>query len=58
MREHPDWHDETATEYAERIAQEMLGVSAAEAYRQIDRGDLVGTLAESALQSARWLGGA
>lgn len=40
---------------AERTAQEFLGVSAAEAFEMLDRGELNGTLAENALLGLRFL---
>jgi hypothetical protein len=40
---------------AEQTAQQLLGVSAAEAFAMLDRGELDGTLAGSALSSLRFL---
>jgi hypothetical protein len=40
---------------AERTAQELLGVSAAEAFAMLDRGELAGTVAESALEGIRFV---
>jgi hypothetical protein len=40
---------------AEASAQELLGISAHEAFALIDRGELEGTLAGDTLRSLRWL---
>jgi hypothetical protein len=40
---------------AEQTAQELLGVSADEAFAMLDRGELDGTLAGGSLSSLRWL---
>jgi hypothetical protein len=43
---------------AEQTAQELLGVSAEEAFAMLDSGELEGTLAGGALRSLRFLLGA
>jgi len=40
---------------AEATARDLLGVSADEAFAMLDRGELDGTLASSALRSMRFL---
>lgn len=40
---------------AERTAQDLLGVPAEKAFRMLDRGELDGTLAESALEGLRYI---
>jgi len=42
-------------ELGERAAQELLGVSLAEALARLDRGELAGTRAEDVFTSLRWL---
>jgi hypothetical protein len=42
-------------EVAEATARELLGVSAEEAFEMLDRGELEGTVAGSALASLRFL---
>lgn len=40
---------------AERTAHDLLGVSAEKAFQMLDRGELEGTLAESALEGLRYV---
>jgi len=40
---------------AQETAQDLLGVSADEAFAMLDRGELEGTFASSALRSVRFL---
>jgi hypothetical protein len=42
-------------ELAETSAQQLLGVSSAEAFAMLDSGVLDGTLAEGTLRSLQWL---
>jgi hypothetical protein len=46
---------EEVEELAEATAQALLGVPAEEAFAMLDRGELEGTHAASALTSLRWL---
>jgi len=40
---------------AERTAQELLGIPATDAFAMLDRGELAGTMAESALEGLRFV---
>lgn len=48
-----EWSEAEVRALAEREAREMLGVSLDEAFVQLDRGDLKGTIAEAEFSMLR-----